>query len=190
MDWMKTITLYGSGNIVLQNGLLDEFYAYRKQASNLIQVPFAKDANGLSTPIKWWETFGASTPNLKKLAIRVFSQGTSASSCERNWSTFSLIHTKRRNRLSSNHVQKLGFLHTNLRILKRIKERGFNPIEVTIDMIEKENDEERLLVLQSEQEAQEVDENESLTNVMSYLDDNAQDEDDVLENDDMNFTED
>ena len=36
-------------------------------------------------------------------------------------------------------------------------------------MIKKENDEERLLVLQSEQEAQEVDENESLTNVMSYL---------------------
>ena len=183
---MKTVMLYASGNIVLQNALLDEFYAYRKQASNLFQVPFAKDANRLSTPIKWWETFGASTPNLKKLAIRVFSQGTSASSCERNWSTFSLIHTKRRNRLSSNHVQKLVFLHTNLRILKRIKERGFNPIEVTIDMIEKENDEERLLVLQSEQEAQEVDENESLTNVMSYLDDNAQDEEDNLEDGDIN----
>ena len=52
-------------------------------------------------------------------------------------------------------------------------------------MIEKENDEERLLVLQSEQEAQEVDENESLTNVMSYLDDNAQDEDDDFEDDDF-----
>ena len=84
MDWMKTITLYGSGNIVLQNGLLDEFYAYRKQASNLFQVPFAKDANGLSTPIKWWETLGACTSNLMKLAIRVLSQGTSALPCERN----------------------------------------------------------------------------------------------------------
>ena len=87
--------------------------------------------------------------------------------------------------MSSNHVQNLFFLHTNLRILKKIKERGFNPIEVTIDMIEKENDEERLLVLQSEQEAQEVDENESLTNVMYYLDDNTQDEDDDFENDDV-----
>ena len=36
-----------------------------------------------------------------------------------------------------------------------------------------------------EQEAQEVDENESLTNVMSYLDDNAQDEDDDFEDDDF-----
>ena len=43
-------------------------------------------------------------------------------------------------------------------------------------MIEKENDEEWLLVLQSEQEAPEVDENESLTNVMASLDDNAPDE--------------
>ena len=81
-------------------------------------------------------------------------------------------------------------MHTNIRILKKIKERGFNPIEVTIDMIEKENDEERLLVLQSEQEAQEVDENERLTNVMSYLDDNAQDEDDDFEDDDITLNED
>ena len=192
MGWMKTVMLYANGNIVLQNALIDEFYAYRKQASDLFQVPFAKDANRLSTPIKWWETFGASTPNLTKLAIRILSQGTSASSCERNWSTFSLIHTKRRNRLSSNHVQKLVFLHTNLRILKKIKERGFNPIEITIEMIEKENDEERLLVLQSEQEAQQVDENESLTNVMAYIDDNAQDEDedDDFDDDDITLNED
>ena len=36
-------------------------------------------------------------------------------------------------------------------------------------MIEKENDEEWFLVLQSEQEAQEVDENECFTNMMTYL---------------------
>ena len=87
-------------------------------------------------------------------------------------------------------MQELFFLHTNLRLLKKIKERGFNAIEITVDMIEKENDEERLLVLQSEQAVPQVDENESFTNLMVYLHDNAQDEDDVLENDDMNFTED
>ena len=92
--------------------------------------------------------------------------------------------------MSPNHVQELFFLHTNLRLLKKIKERGFNAIEITTGMIEKENDEERLLVLQSEQAIPQVDENESFTNLMAYLDDNAQDEDDVLENDDMNFTED
>ena len=39
-------------------------------------------------------------------------------------------------------------------------------------------------------EVQQVDENESFTNVMAQLDDNAQDEDDDLENDDINFNED
>ena len=87
-------------------------------------------------------------------------------------------------------MQELFFLHTNLRLLKKIKERGFNAIEITTGMIEKENDEERLLVLQSEQAIPQVDENESFTNLMVYLHDNAQDEDDVLENDDMNFIED
>ena len=87
-------------------------------------------------------------------------------------------------------ISEMAKLHTNLRILKKIKERGFNAIEITIDMIEKENDEQRLLVLQSEQEAQEVDENERLTNVMSYLDDNAQNEDDDFEDDDITLNED
>ena len=45
-------------------------------------------------------------------------------------------------------------------------------------------------MLQSEQEVQQVDENDSFTDVMAYLDDNAQDEDDDIENDDINFNED
>ena len=81
-------------------------------------------------------------------------------------------------------------MHTNLRILKKIKERDLNPIGVTINMIESENDDERLLVLQCAQEAQEVDKNESLTNVMAYLDDNAPGEDDDFEDDDITLNED
>ena len=43
------------------------------------------------------------------------------------------------------------------------------------------------MVLQSEQEVQQVDENEGFTNVMDYLDQNLEDQDDDLENDDINF---
>lgn len=43
--------------------------------------------------------FGVCCPELQRLAIRVLSQTTSATNCERNWSTFSYIHTKTRNRL-------------------------------------------------------------------------------------------
>ncbi|RXH83426.1 hypothetical protein DVH24_005679 [Malus domestica] len=51
------------------------------------------------TPMVWWERFGHKTPELTKFAIRVLSHTCSASGCERNWSTFSIIHTKRWNRL-------------------------------------------------------------------------------------------
>ena len=142
-----------NGIDALENALLDEFYVYREHALDMFCLPRAKDYDRVKYPIKWWKTFGTTTPNLAKLAIRVLSQGTSASSCERNWSTFSLIHTKRRNRLSPNHVEKLVFLHTNLRLLKKIKERGYCLLEITIEMIDNEEDEERLLILQREQES-------------------------------------
>ncbi|RWW30150.1 hypothetical protein GW17_00005272, partial [Ensete ventricosum] len=49
---------------------------------------------------EWWLQFGGDAPNLRKVVIRVLSQTTTSSGCERNWSTFGLIHTKIRNRLS------------------------------------------------------------------------------------------
>ncbi|CAN1764159.1 hypothetical protein LINPERHAP1_LOCUS9156 [Linum perenne] len=39
------------------------------------------------------------TPILQKIAIRLLSKTASSSGCERNWSVFERIHTKRRNRL-------------------------------------------------------------------------------------------
>lgn len=48
--------------------------------------------------------FGVCCPELQRLAIRVLSQTTSATNCERNWSTFSYIHTKTRNRLKYKKV--------------------------------------------------------------------------------------
>ncbi|KAL6349614.1 hypothetical protein AAG906_035775 [Vitis piasezkii] len=50
-------------------------------------------------PTEWWFMYGNHTPTLRRLAIKVLSQTTSSSACERNWSTFALIHTKQRNRL-------------------------------------------------------------------------------------------
>ena len=78
----------------------------------------------------------------------MLSQGTCASPCERNRSTFSLIHNKRRNRLSHDHIEKLVYLHTNHRLLKIVKERDSRCIELTLDMINKEEDDDRLLLLQ------------------------------------------
>nr|KAJ0195147.1 hypothetical protein LSAT_V11C700368930 [Lactuca sativa] len=50
-------------------------------------------------PDEWWKLFGEDTLILQKFAIRILSQTASSSGCERNWSVFERIHTKKRNRL-------------------------------------------------------------------------------------------
>ena len=149
-SWIDTIMRYANGDIKMQGNLLDEYHAYKTKEKGIFQLPPSNDPTRMKDGVKWWELFGGETPNLSKLAIRVLSQGTCASPCERNWSTFSLIHTKRRNRLSHDHIEKLVYLHTNHRLLKKVKERDSCRIEVTLDMINKEEDDDRLLVLQSQ----------------------------------------
>ena len=50
------------------------------------------------------------------LALKVLSQTTSSSACERNWSTFALIHTKQRNRLANPRLQQLVFYYYNMKL--------------------------------------------------------------------------
>ena len=60
--------------------------------------------------------FGSTTPALQKLAVRLVSQCVSSSGCERNWSTFALLHTKVRNRLTHKKLNKLVYVNYNLRL--------------------------------------------------------------------------
>ncbi|KAK2652840.1 hypothetical protein Ddye_012696 [Dipteronia dyeriana] len=47
-------------------------------------------------PANWWLMYGGCAPLLRAITVRILSQTTSSSACERNWSTFALIHTKQR----------------------------------------------------------------------------------------------
>jgi hypothetical protein len=53
---------------------------------------------------------------LQRFAIRLLSQPCSASGCERNWSVFERIHTKKRNRLEQKRLNDLVFVQYNLRL--------------------------------------------------------------------------
>ncbi|XVF23558.1 hypothetical protein REPUB_Repub13aG0048900 [Reevesia pubescens] len=61
--------------------------------------------NDLHSAAEWWIHYGSCALELQRIAVRVLSQTTSSSNCERNWSTFSLIHTKKRNRLKHKKLQ-------------------------------------------------------------------------------------
>ena len=67
----------------------------------------------------WWEMFGTKVPNLQRIAIRILSQSSSASRCERNWSLFEHIHSKKRNRSAVKKLNDLVFVHYNLRLRHR-----------------------------------------------------------------------
>ncbi|CAN1130445.1 hypothetical protein LINPERPRIM_LOCUS13235, partial [Linum perenne] len=60
------------------------------------------------------------------MATRILSLTSSSSGCERNWSTFESIHTKRRNRLTTSLLNQLVYIQFNSKLMskkKRIKER-------------------------------------------------------------------
>ncbi|XP_038713464.1 uncharacterized protein LOC120007338 [Tripterygium wilfordii] len=81
-------------------------------------------------PAEWWRYYGNSAPNLQKLAMRVLSQTCSSSGCERNWSIFEHIHSKKRNRLEHQRLNDLVYVHYNLRLQQRNywKGRNYDPI--------------------------------------------------------------
>jgi hypothetical protein len=47
----------------------------------------------------WWKHYAGKLPDLQKLAVQVLSQTCSSLGCERNWSVFEKIHSKKCNRL-------------------------------------------------------------------------------------------
>ena len=55
---------------------------------------------------------------------KVLSQVVNTSSAERCWSTYSFIHNVRRNRLNENRVERLVYVHYNLRLLSHYCDRA------------------------------------------------------------------
>eukprot|EP00253_Pinus_taeda_P008258 PITA_08258 len=70
----------------------------------------AKMARDVDQPANCWESFGGQCPQLQRFAIRVLSQTCSALGCERNWSVFERIHTKKRNHLEQKWLNDLVFV--------------------------------------------------------------------------------
>ncbi|XP_074356651.1 uncharacterized protein LOC141696405 [Apium graveolens] len=77
---------------------------------------------GTEDPKMWWLIHGASAPNLQKIALKLLGQPCSSSCCERNWSTYSFIHSVKRNKILPSWAEDLVYVHTNLRLISRKSE--------------------------------------------------------------------
>ncbi|GJW35574.1 uncharacterized protein Tco_0058494 [Tanacetum coccineum] len=81
----------------------------------------AKRTRTKFAPYIWWRSYGIDTPLLQRFAIRVLSQTCSASPCERNWSTFDNLHSKKRNCLLQQKLNDLVFIQYNTRLQRRFE---------------------------------------------------------------------
>ncbi|XP_059077336.1 uncharacterized protein LOC131876326 [Cryptomeria japonica] len=102
-----------------QINLFPELQLFSDAQGETFSRPVTKDGRTTMMPDHWWSFFGPMTPNIQKLAIRILSQPGSASGCERNWSMFEHINSKRRNRFSVEKMNDLVFVHYNLRLRMR-----------------------------------------------------------------------
>eukprot|EP00253_Pinus_taeda_P013199 PITA_13199 len=75
-------------------------------------------------------------PELQNFAIRILSQGSRASACERNWSSFDHIHSMKRNRLLSGILEDLVYVRSNLPLaLKNVAKESSNSSTPWIDLV-------------------------------------------------------
>ncbi|XP_072072129.1 uncharacterized protein [Arachis hypogaea] len=110
-------------------------YRDRKESFDRPQaVPAAKKLQ----PDEWWRLFGSSAPCLQKMAVRILSQASVSSGCERNWSLFYQIHTTRRNKLEHDRlISDIVYVTYNLHLKSSIDNVDF---WVTKEVVEKEPD--------------------------------------------------
>ncbi|KAL5193549.1 hypothetical protein HKD37_20G055753 [Glycine soja] len=79
----------------------------------------------------WWQSCGLPTPNLQQLEIKILSLTCSASGCERNWSIFEQIHSKKRNKLQHKRLNNLVYAKYNQALVKRYNYRNeIDPISL------------------------------------------------------------
>ncbi|KAG6504275.1 hypothetical protein ZIOFF_036606 [Zingiber officinale] len=94
----------------------EEFASFSAAIDDFFDNDAIRD-QGLISPTKWWVTHGASAPTLQSLALELLVQPSSF--CERNWSTYSFIHSLKRNKITPQRAEDLVYVHYNLRLLSR-----------------------------------------------------------------------
>ncbi|CAN6305466.1 unnamed protein product [Urochloa humidicola] len=126
---LDVIEKYAGKDVALRSALTKEMKIFRNGEGDFGRAT-AKNDRQIMLADEWWQTYGCSAPNLQRLALRVLSQTCSASGCERSWSYFEHVHSKKRNRLEHQRLNDIVYVHSNLRLQQRSKlsTRNYDPI--------------------------------------------------------------
>ncbi|KAL2901130.1 Long chain acyl-CoA synthetase 7 peroxisomal [Bienertia sinuspersici] len=80
--------MYGSHDIGNDQELLKGV----KKCDLEIRVRYRMRSESIATTI-WWLTYGESAPELQRIAVKILSQTTSSSHCERNGACYKRLHS-------------------------------------------------------------------------------------------------
>lgn len=105
-------------NVVERRQVNSEFGKFSGAVREFARSDSVSD-RALMDPDLWWIVHGSSTPLLQGLALKLLGQPASSSCCERNWSTYSFIHSVKRNKMTPQRAEDLVYVHCNLRLLSR-----------------------------------------------------------------------
>ncbi|XP_024164516.1 uncharacterized protein LOC112171587 [Rosa chinensis] len=123
---------YANPSIENDNVVMDGFFTFVEvffpdniqTQSLVINVELHKY---LKKEVLWWNIYGNLVTKLQSMAKRILSLTTSSSGCERNWSAFEGILTKKRNRLDTTRLNNLVYVQFNAKIInkkRRMKEKN------------------------------------------------------------------
>ncbi|MCO5591965.1 hypothetical protein L7F22_045958 [Adiantum nelumboides] len=134
-DWFLSLynVIFTSAPVVVV-AVLDQDLGARSRLSfpQLYKKGQVSGGNLLARRIIFWMLNGVLQ---KRLAIRVLSQDCAVGPCERNWSTWALFHTKKRNKLTTLQLERLVFCNCNLQLLDRLSNSP-EPTQVNVDKID------------------------------------------------------
>lgn len=68
---------------------------------------------------KWWMCRCTFAKQLRFVAVKVLACTTTSSACERNWSGFEHIQSKKRNKLAFGRLDDIMFVYHNMQLLRR-----------------------------------------------------------------------
>lgn len=118
-------------DVEVQDKIGDQLEIY-KRAEGFFGLPMAIRQRSLKSPAAWWGAYGKHAPELQNFAIRILSLTCSSSGCERNWSVFEHLHSKKRNRLAQQKLNDLVFVKYNRALRRRYELRDtIDPILLT-----------------------------------------------------------
>ncbi|XP_020272531.1 uncharacterized protein LOC109847711 [Asparagus officinalis] len=101
-----------------------ERYREGKSSFSRIGAVKAREKSDLN-PANWWYLHSGDCPFMQNMANKLLNLTSNSSGCERNWSTFEGIHTKKRNRLKSKRLEELIYVKFNLKLNQKNR-RGEN----------------------------------------------------------------